>query len=914
MVFLLDSLKEKFSDSDDSGSKGFPDMNYMIGNSSAMDVGEVPTPLDQRIGYAAQVGGSVMELQITNPSTFTLERDKMISTIDQLGIDVTLHSDMNAGYASAQKSGQGESYGYETVEDYFTEYIQELASFKKEVERRGGQNGPLFNIGRINPHISTTPLPPLDERMETDVGVDPFGFTINEYDENARKQRNHRKQNMYKNPDFLRNLYYTLFLEVANYPFQNYQTFASYSNEFDEKWLKAQHEAAWQIFKEEARTVEDKLAAINTTRQRDQGIGRKWLEVVDGTDISLSVGYPRFNPDIQTDDDGNFESYEGLGKNTVDDLESYLRSWGEGQSIPDLRALDSLIFKRVDKMGEESFFPSQRALNQRVNDTIPDDVYGQIKQDIRDELDIDPIRNSIREAIREALDSLWHVEDADSPDNQNISQGAKWNALQSALEVQQIRLLEIAYSIGKDQYGIEELAADVFSGSNNYDLFDADQREDIDSDEAMHEDLLERLLQGQQFQREMWKESTIFYQVIPAWMAASSNDDHEFHNGWKAPEFIWEALVERWEDRDDMDIDVDIDLTSPRNGVYDQDGSDTYHFFDLLENYQKFQYDVAAAVGACYAWAHFTQRKNQFDLKGRDFGLEDDEEEKVMNQGWSWVEWMNRFGIGVNLETMAGSPQQKFKVWRPKDISVAAHAINMTARNQLDEEGELGGRSEIHPELDGCPAKFTIDMEHVASLGATPWNEMELFIEQEKELASDWPELDIDSDKPIAKILRQYHLMDPGVEGQRGTHHGAFKRGNTLIYEWLYNLAKEGFARNENEPATILFELAEHKGESSYMMRISMDLIQLGVTPEELDPANVSPGDEPESREEALIARFFGIDRSSYDREWAKIEEHAFDPLEGLLQTEEFDNTSTGSGAIDQAGNRPMEWKSEEYK
>ena len=78
MVFLLDSLKEKFSDSDDSGSKGFPDMNYLIGNSSAMDVGEVPTPLDQRIGYAAQVGGSVMELQITNPSTFTLERDKMI--------------------------------------------------------------------------------------------------------------------------------------------------------------------------------------------------------------------------------------------------------------------------------------------------------------------------------------------------------------------------------------------------------------------------------------------------------------------------------------------------------------------------------------------------------------------------------------------------------------------------------------------------------------------------------------------------------------------------------------------------------------------------------------------------------------------------------------------------------------------
>ncbi|MFB6193027.1 MAG: hypothetical protein ABEK00_02150, partial [Candidatus Nanohaloarchaea archaeon] len=203
MAFILDSLKERFG-SEDEEEEGFSDLNYVIGNSSAMDVGEVPTPLDQRIGYAAQIGGKVMELQITTPSTFTIEREEMISTIDQLGIDVTLHSDMNAGYASAQKSGR-EGYGYDTVQDYFTEYLQELGAFKKEVERRGN-NGPLFNIGRINPHISTTPLPPLSERMETDVGVDPFGYTINEYDENARKQRNHRKQNIYKNPEFLKNL------------------------------------------------------------------------------------------------------------------------------------------------------------------------------------------------------------------------------------------------------------------------------------------------------------------------------------------------------------------------------------------------------------------------------------------------------------------------------------------------------------------------------------------------------------------------------------------------------------------------------------------------------------------------------------------------------------------------------------
>ena len=890
MVFLLDSLKEKFSDSEDSSSDGFPDMNYMIGNSSAMDVGEVPTPLDQRIGYAAQVGGSVMELQITNPSTFTLERDKMISTIDQLGIDVTLHSDMNAGYGSAQKTGQGESYGYETVEDYFTEYIQELAAFKKEVERRGGQNGPLFNIGRINPHISTTPLPPLDERMETDVGVDPFGFTINEYDENARKQRNHRKQNIYKNPEFLKRLYYTLVLEMSNYPFQNYQTFGSYSEQFDEAWREAQHEAADQIFEVEASSLEDKLGAVLVARGNDQGIGTSWREVLSRSDWEIPV----FQATKDADDD-----YDSLAQARTIGLEDFI---GNIARSPRLNLLDDAVFDIRNL--EEAEIHAMLVKNIQDPDILPDRAA--VISDLEDEVDIGSIVPDVLNILDNLLNELWEGTDGDN--ERYMTQEAKWAGLQSNLEIQQIRLLEKAYDIGRED-DIEQMAATLFSGED-LSLFDGD---DSDEREAAHEDLLERIMQGQQFQREMWKESTIFYQVIPAWMAASSHSS-ENHSGWEAPEFIWETLAERWEDREDLDIDVDIDLTAPRNGVYNQDGSDTYHFFDLLENYHDFQYDVAAAVGACYAWAHFTQRRSQFDLKGRDFGLDSDEVEDVKNKGWTWIEWMNRFGIGVNLETMQGSPQQKFKVWRPKDISVAAHAINMTARDQLDEKGELGGRSEIHPELDGCPAKFTIDMEHVASLGATPWNEMELFIEQEKELADDWPELEIDPDKPIAKILRQYHLMDPGVEGQRGTHHGSFKRGNTLIYEWLYNLAEEGFARNDNEPATILFELAEHKGESSYMMRLSMDLIEIGVTPEELDPRNVSPGDEPETREEALIARFFGIDRSSYDREWAKIEEHAFDPLEGLLQTEEFDNTSTGSGAIDQAGNRPMEWKSEEYK
>jgi hypothetical protein len=480
------------------------------------------------------------------------------------------------------------------------------------------------------------------------------------------------------------------------------------------------------------------------------------------------------------------------------------------------------------------------------------------------------------------------------------------------LEVQQIRLLETSYQIGTEPpddiegeiEDIEDLAMEVFSGVDPDKHFDKEDRENVDSTEEMHEDLLERILEGQQFQREMWKESTILYQIIPAWMSEADFDEHEYHPGWDAPKFIWEALIEKWDEKDG----VNIDLKNPRNGM---EGEDRY--MDLLEKSREFRMDVAAASAACYVWGHYTQRKNQFDLKGMDLGLSEEEEEEVRGDGWTWIDWMNRFGLGVNLETMQGSPQQKFKIWRPKDIAVAAHAVNMTARKRAG-EGDLGGLDHVHEDLDERPAKFTIDMEHVASMGAPPFHEMELFRDQEEELAEEREELGIDTEKPVAKILRQIHLMDPGVEAQRGTYHGAIERGNTLLYEWLYKFVDWGFARNEEEAATILFELAEHQDESVYMMRIMMDMIELGIDPEEdLDPSRVDPSQEPDDREEALIGRFFGIDRANYTREWAKIEEHAFDPLSGLLETSEFDHTYSKKAALDNE-NRAAELDSEEYR
>lgn len=915
MDFILKRLKDKFGDEEgDEERNGFPDLNYLIGESSAMDMGEFPTPMDQRIGQASMVGGELMELQITNPATFELEGNSMIRTIDQLGLDVTLHPDMNAGFCTAEKSARGEEYGYDTVEQYFTNYLQELAYFKKRVQEQGGEK-PLFNIGRMNPHISTSPMPPLDERMANDVGVDPFGFEIGNGDQDAMKARNHRGQNIWENKEFLKRVYYTFFVEEVEFAFQYYSMFGRYSNKFEKIWEDAQREATNKFYKHRTEQlpdrlyneVQEKIKILRTAQAQDRGIETDWLDILDDKTIQFPFYTVVTESKTEEFEDPTGNTRERISEVEITDIQT------EYREVPP---------EFLRERGFRSFQQMSQAVHSVENmNQIPQEMFENIIVDIIDENDVD-VSHLLRLGAKDTLDEKF-AEDMDKTreslynslksgfnelwtGDEIISIDAKIAALENHHDIQPRRIQEIAYEVGiEGDKTLDHHAEKVFMGEPEY--FETEgPEEDLELDK--HKELLKNLIQN--FEREMWKESNLFYKIIPAWMSQANKLQNDKHNGWKAPEFIWETIVEdKWEDRDD----VDLDLTSPRNGIFDDDDEDTYHYLDLLEESEEFRMDVAAAVGACYAWGHYTQRKVQFDLKGRDFGLSDEEAQEVEGEGWTWIEWTNRFGLGVNLETMAGSPQMRFKVWRPKDISVTAHAINLTARTKLERDGELGGLDHMHEELDGCPAKFTIDMEHVATLGAPPMHEMEEFMQQEEELAgSDW-KLDIDEDKPVAKIMRQIHLIDPGVESQRGTHHGAIERGNRQLYTWLYRFVEEGFARNEDEPATILFELAEHKGESSYVMRIMMDLIQLGVEPEDLDPSRVDPGSKPGSEEEALIARFYGIDRTNYNREWAKIEEHAFDPLKGLLEAEEFDYSYSGRAAVEN-DNRPQEWNSEEYR
>jgi hypothetical protein len=801
--FILDRLKEDFGVSKKDEQNGFPDMNYVVGNTSGLDVGNIPTPVDRRIGSQAQIGGSAMEVQIYNPSTFSVEGDQIIDVVDQLGLDITLHSDPNMGFASAYKTRGQQGVGIETVHPYFTNYLEAMAKFKQKAQRKAD-----FNIGRINPHASTSPMPALEERMPMDVGMDPFGYSMSELKRSPRKDTD---KNIFRNEEFMMYFYKTFILNEVDEPYQIYQLFSRFSEKFrDEYWRHAQSEACDQFWNSldqrvsEDEVLDEKIAMIQSARMADQGIGKEWLDITDEVELENEI--------VIMDEADGPERAEKLS------------------DVPGLQSLQQI----------------SQALY-RFRDRSPEN-------------DID----TLEDALNRGLNKLWK-----GNGKFLISVDAKTSALTSRLDIQGQQIMELAQDLDEYSEDLENAAIDLMSMDGE---FLRGELAEEKTTEEKYRDMVQTLMNS--FEQPMWMESNIFYYIIPCWMASSSVSN-ENHSGWHAPEFIWKALVvDEWSD------EYDIDLENP-----EIDGG----YFDALEESHDFRMDVSAAVAACYVWGHFTQMNSEFESGDR-----------------TWMEFMNAKGIGVNLEAMHGNPQQLLKLWRPKDIATASHAINITARNEL---------GEIHPELDGCIAKFTIDMEHVASFGANPWEQMKEMIDNEEKIASyeDYA-TGIDPEKPLAKILRQYHLMKPGVESQQGTYHGPFRRGDKQLYTWLYRLVEEGFTRNEVEQAAIMYEQGEEKESTIYTARIAMNMIELGIEPDEVTPDNVDPGkDEYKDEREALIARFFGIDRANYSKEWAKIEEHAFDPLEGLLEAEQFDYTYSSVASIE-ADNNPRDYGGEEYK
>lgn len=875
MSYILDSIKQKFGVEEKYETEGFPDLNYQVGNTSGLDVAPgVPSAMDERIGSLAQRGGSVMEVIINNPSTFQIDKERMLNIINQLGIDISIHSDPSIGFASAYKTQSQGGIGYDPAHQYFTSYLTQFAIFKKEVDERDDLD---FKISRINPHISTSPLPSLQERMAADVGQDPFGNRLTENNRGDWKSWNNAGQNIFKNEEFLKKFYHT-FLKHRTVDqmwrlFVGRQgVFSNYSAKFDRIFRDAQRRACENFYDRELKELEDedelkaKVAMVSTAGRADVGVEDEWLsQIEEPFDESVEL--------ICTEEQEQ-QLLEEAGYSEVTSLDDVNDFLPMNTRVTRLGTLSEAIYKIRNK-----------------DFNIPRDLRRAMAwEDIENSSKVkDQLKQKALTQIDEKLDNLWR---GPSGDKFLISVQGKIRAITNHLDIEQQRIFERSMTKkGVDpeangkEWKLDEAVEEVISG--NPDFF-----EEADNPEVRYQKMMNTLTGT--FEQQIWMESNLFYFIIPCWMSEASKS-YDGHDGWEAPEFVWKALVKnKWESKEKDDGSTyTIDLTDP-------EGSD---YFYLLENNREFQLDVAAASSIAFVWGHFTQREGHFQVNQEQY-VED------LDEHMTWIDWMNEYGIGVNLEAMPGGPQQLLKIWRPKDIVTACRAINMTAQKELDE---------IHEDLDGRPAKFTIDLEHTATFGVNPWKEMEKLIEQEKELAeSDIAEeygIDIDEEKPLAKVLRMWHLMRPGMEtSQSETLHGPWDRGDTQLYKWLYHMVDAGFCCNPDEEGWIMYEVGGDDRGTVYMARIAMNLIELGVTPEELDPGKVDPAkDEYSDEKEALMARFFGMDQPSYDREWAKIEEHAFDPLKGLLEAEEFDFTWSGRAAVEN-DNRPAEWNEEEFR
>jgi hypothetical protein len=92
-----------------------------------------------------------------------------------------------------------------------------------------------------------------------------------------------------------------------------------------------------------------------------------------------------------------------------------------------------------------------------------------------------------------------------------------------------------------------------------------------------------------------------------------------------------------------------------------------------------------------------------------------------------------------------------------------------------------------------------------------------------------------------------------------------------------------------------------------------MDLIELNVRPEDLRADRVDASGDYDTREEALMARFFNMDEATVEREFAAIEQNAFNPLKELLEAEDFENTQLGNTALDN-NVRPQQFTKEEFR
>ncbi len=174
-----------------------------------------------------------------------------------------------------------------------------------------------------------------------------------------------------------------------------------------------------------------------------------------------------------------------------------------------------------------------------------------------------------------------------------------------------------------------------------------------------------------------------------------------------------------------------------------------------------------------------------------------------------------------------------------------------------------------------------IDFEHIATQGFDPLNEIRDFVK----LAPD-----------AGKYILSLHVTKPTPLH----HHIQVEIGDVEVYKLLWELAKVGLGKYHT--TYLIFERGGERDpfkQSVTAIRLMVEQLNQGTTPENLIGK----------------PKFFGVagpTPGSEERQRVIIQEHARDPIEGLLVVPEETYTSLGKAGIAKIGKE--KWKKEELR
>ncbi|MEM0480695.1 MAG: hypothetical protein QXQ14_00700 [Candidatus Aenigmatarchaeota archaeon] len=239
------------------------------------------------------------------------------------------------------------------------------------------------------------------------------------------------------------------------------------------------------------------------------------------------------------------------------------------------------------------------------------------------------------------------------------------------------------------------------------------------------------------------------------------------------------------------------------------------------------------------------------------------------------------FFIGV--ETPEGrSPEEGLrKICHLKDVFILTEALNIAFRE--------------YTKLDENAFEVVIDTEHLLSNAFEVEKEITKTIEFVK------------NRREVYSRIAVYHIGTPKPYG--GTTHIPFDIGSDeqlLIYKYCYMLKELGF-RKEYE-TYLIFERGGGRFPYEFLrtvilaLRKIVEYLEKDISPKEIES------------EPMKYIDFFGLSYDMFNRWRLIVQQHALEPLKGLIVIPEEEHTYLGREAIEKFRKKPEEWKAEELK